>query len=122
VTGIARIGDRSVGGGDRSLVAGFDRGYELTGSALHLSDQLLDMPIGGKDLRFHLAFRHIGAGRKQGSVEGGRQRGDGFRCADRIRAQGSLASDDAANVEIERTAHPLHRVLAPRECCLAVLG
>src|SRR5690349_4953230 len=56
VTGIAGVEDRGVGRGNRCLVTGLDRWNELRGSRLHRRDQLVDMIIGGEDLRFDLAL------------------------------------------------------------------
>ena len=61
-------------------------------SCLHCHDQLVDMIVGGKDLGFDLALRDVGTGRKQGPVEGARERGDGFRRSDGIRAVGGCPS------------------------------
>src|SRR5439155_25131111 len=88
MTGIAGLVDRGVGGGNRCLVTGLDRWNELLGSALHCRDQLVDVIIGGENLRFDLALGDIGTGRKQGPVEGAGEGGDGFRCSNRIRAIG----------------------------------
>jgi hypothetical protein len=65
VTGIAGVEDRGVGRGNRCLVTGLDRWNELRGSRLHRRDQLVDMIIGGEDLRFDLALGDIGTRRNK---------------------------------------------------------
>jgi hypothetical protein len=64
---------------------------------------VVDVVIGGEDLRFDLALGDIGTGRKEGSVEGAREGGDGFRRGNRIQAIGGGAFYDAADPEIKRT-------------------
>src|SRR5205807_718666 len=96
MTGIAGVVDRGVGDGDRCLVTGLDRWNELRGSGLHCRDQLVDVLIGGEDLRLDLALGDIGTGREQALVEGAREGGDGFRCSNRVRAIGGGALHDPA--------------------------
>src|SRR6516162_10661086 len=69
VTAIASVGGRSIGGCDRSLVAGLDRRHELRSRRLHRRDQLIDVIRGGEDLRFNFAPVHVRTGQKQGPVE-----------------------------------------------------
>jgi hypothetical protein len=99
-----------------------DGRHELFGGCLHRRDQLIDVIVRREDLGFDLALLDIGTQRKQGSVEGAGEGGDGFRRGNRIRAIRGSTLHDAADAEIKWTAHMLHRVLAPLKCCLAVLG
>src|SRR5438477_1795993 len=122
MTGVAGVIDRRVGGGDRRLVAGLDCGEELRSRRLHGGDQLIDVFLGRENLGFNSALRNIGAPRKQGPIESAGKRSDGLCCGHGIRAVSGGTFHYAANAQIKRAAHAFHRILAPLECGLAVLG